>query len=291
MNDNYKLLDCDRKTILGLPSPAVHLFMVYWMHEGATGEAYLSLRTIKHITGWKSFDTVIKWRDYLITNGWLVKTGATAAERYVKPTNGAWKVPTVRVDDPSKGAPKIGAAPNNGAGAPKIEAPKDWSEASVSAYSPFTDTISSLPVSSDNGEKEPLKTLPAPQGKATTTAKAKTLAADVKFREKYGEDRPAWFDDFTHPSNPHKTKADWTKARAEWIYLRTPEGKEATARARDRGRPLPFDPPPPPRFKCPHPDLLGNPCDFGCKYEEALINHIQEWHSEEMNSNEEGAYV
>jgi len=103
-----KVLDCNRKAILSLPSAAVHLFFVYWMHESEEGESYLSLTAIERVTGW-SRNTVIKWRNYLIDNGWLVKTGGTAAQRYSKPTNGAWMVPIVRVDDPVAG----GGSSNN----------------------------------------------------------------------------------------------------------------------------------------------------------------------------------
>jgi hypothetical protein len=101
MKERYKLLDCDRKAIFGLPPGALKLWLCYFMHESDAQESYLSLRALETTTG-MARNTIIKWRDYLIDNGWLVKLGASAAERYSRPTNGSWKVPVVRVDDPSK---------------------------------------------------------------------------------------------------------------------------------------------------------------------------------------------
>jgi hypothetical protein len=45
--------------------------------------------------------TVMKWRRYLVENGWLVETGEVAGSKYEEPTTGSWKVPVVRVDDPT----------------------------------------------------------------------------------------------------------------------------------------------------------------------------------------------
>jgi hypothetical protein len=45
----YKVLDCQRKGILGLPSGAVHLWLAYWMHESEDNESYLSTRTLTRL--------------------------------------------------------------------------------------------------------------------------------------------------------------------------------------------------------------------------------------------------
>jgi hypothetical protein len=99
----YKLLDCNRKDILGLPSGAVHLWLTYYMNESEGGESWLSLRKIEIITGMVK-NTIIKWQRYLLEHGWLVETGETAGDKYTNPTNGSWKVPVLRVDHPKGGS-------------------------------------------------------------------------------------------------------------------------------------------------------------------------------------------
>jgi hypothetical protein len=98
----YKLLDCERTAILGLPSGAVHLWLCYYMHESEGGESWLSQGTIMRVTG-MSKPTVIKWQRYLLSHGWLVSTGESAAQKYTNATHGAHRVPVVRVDDPTSG--------------------------------------------------------------------------------------------------------------------------------------------------------------------------------------------
>jgi hypothetical protein len=98
----YKVLDCQRKGILGLPSGAVHLWLTYWMHESEDNECYLSTRVLAAIMN-VDRNTVMKWQQYLLANGWLKLTGGSAADKYDNPTRGASKVPTMRVDDPLKG--------------------------------------------------------------------------------------------------------------------------------------------------------------------------------------------
>jgi hypothetical protein len=107
--EGYKLLDCNRKEILGLPSGAVRLWLTYRMYESEYDESWLSLRALEEITHMDR-KTIIKWQKYLFEHGWLVKTGATAAERYSKPTPGSHKVPVVRVDDPTSKVSKEEAA-------------------------------------------------------------------------------------------------------------------------------------------------------------------------------------
>jgi hypothetical protein len=70
------------------------------MHESEYDESWLSLRALEKVTHMDR-KTIIKWQRYLFEHGWLVKTGATAAERYSKATVGSHKVPVVRVDDPT----------------------------------------------------------------------------------------------------------------------------------------------------------------------------------------------
>jgi hypothetical protein len=105
----YKVLDCQRKGVLGLPSGAVHLWLAYWMHESEDNESYISTRALAAMMN-VDRNTVMKWQRYLIENGWLKLTGGGAADKYDNPTRGASKVLTMRVDDPLKGwlAEKMG---------------------------------------------------------------------------------------------------------------------------------------------------------------------------------------
>jgi hypothetical protein len=79
----FKLLDCNRKAILRLPSAAVHLWMTYYMHELDGDESWLSLKALEAITGLTK-PTLQHWQRYLKELGWLVETGETAAQKYGK---------------------------------------------------------------------------------------------------------------------------------------------------------------------------------------------------------------
>lgn len=59
----YKVIDCQRKGILGLPSGALHVWLTYWMHESEDSECYLSTRTLAAITNIDR-NTVMKWQRY-----------------------------------------------------------------------------------------------------------------------------------------------------------------------------------------------------------------------------------
>ena len=146
----YKLLDCERKAVLGLPSGAVHLWLVYYMHESEAQESYLSLSRLELITGWDR-KTVIKWRDYLKEKGWLIETGDHASDRYTKPTQGSHRVPVVRVDDPNKGSGKIPLQEKSGSGeflGGKIPPKVYGYGSSSSSLSPSDDAY---PTSTDKG--------------------------------------------------------------------------------------------------------------------------------------------
>ena len=102
---NIKLLDCDRREVLKLPSGAVHLWFALYMVENEFNESYRSTRTLAKMMNVNK-DTVTKWMNYLMQTGWVVNVGATAADRYSNPTPNAHQVPVVRVDDPTK-RPKV----------------------------------------------------------------------------------------------------------------------------------------------------------------------------------------
>src|ERR1035437_6648559 len=95
----YKLLDCDRKDILRLPSGAVHVWLALWMHSSMDEEIYVSLTALENATGLDR-KTIIKWRDWLLEKGWLLQLEGSAAERYSKPSPGSSQVLIYRVNDP-----------------------------------------------------------------------------------------------------------------------------------------------------------------------------------------------
>jgi len=104
-----KILDGNRKGVLQLPSGAVHLWFAYYMCESEGREAYPSVRTLAKLTNLDP-KTVNKWQRYLLENGWLVRVGGHASDRYTKATQGSHRTPILRVDDPTKGVGNIPTA-------------------------------------------------------------------------------------------------------------------------------------------------------------------------------------
>ncbi len=103
MSERLKVLDCNRKAILGLPPNALKLWLTYFMSESEWQEAWPSQSTLMAITG-MSKNTLIHWQRYLKAGGWLRETGAKASDRYACVTPGSHNIPVVRVDDPTKGS-------------------------------------------------------------------------------------------------------------------------------------------------------------------------------------------
>ena len=218
---NYKLLDCNRKAILGLPSGAVHLWLVYYMHESEAQESYLSLSRLELITGWDR-KTVIKWRDYLKENGWLIETGDHASDRYAKPTQGSHRVPVVRVDDPNKGSGIIQLEEKSGSGEflggkipPKVSSSLSGSASGSASNSPqlgvcaFSARLGSESKLAETaallGEK--IKAEPRPQ----TKIKKQYVAKDgTPYPEDFFTNTVAW------PDN---------NARTKWLCAHDPDYK------------------------------------------------------------------
>jgi len=106
MNDRLKILDCSRKAILALPSPALHLWMCYYMNEDDAQESYMSLDEVEsQVDARMSRRTIITWTQWLVSKGWLVDTGKTAADKFLQrgktATRGAYQIRVYRVDDPT----------------------------------------------------------------------------------------------------------------------------------------------------------------------------------------------
>jgi hypothetical protein len=224
----YKLLDCDRKDILGLPSGAVHLWLTYYMHESEARESYLSLRTIADITGMDQ-KTIIKWQRYLKAGGWLIETGATAADRYSKPTRGAHKVPVVRVDDPTKGAGNIPAVeiPTKleSCGAGESLAPKNSSKG-YGYDSEVIGSSSASPSGSRCGDEYGLTHACDATPKKRTEEQTQNLKTNTNTKTKYvrcAKDGTPWPNDFD----------SWTNAqRTEWLLDHDPTGVGTSAPTR-----------------------------------------------------------
>jgi hypothetical protein len=106
VSDRLKILDCNRKAILGLPSAALHLWLCYYMNEDEENESYLSLDEVEtQIDSRMGRRSIIKWTQWLVRKGWLVDTEKTAAQKYIQrgrpATAGAYQIKTYRADDPT----------------------------------------------------------------------------------------------------------------------------------------------------------------------------------------------
>lgn len=213
---NLKLLDCNRKGILGLPSGAVHLWLCYYMHESEQQESYLSVRSLARITGMDT-KTVMKWQRYLLENGWLVQVGATAADRYSKPSRGANKVPVVRVDDPLK-CGGVGISPTRPEMSENLLHPKLPTKVYGSSSGSGCRSNCVPLTSTDTGEFASLPTLPSVEKKPENQKpKAKPIvpvpvpkppASATRKKVRAAKDGTPWPDDFN----------SWTNvARTEWL--------------------------------------------------------------------------
>src|ERR1700734_774732 len=96
----WELLRCG-----GRNSGAVHLFLAY-LNIAQYGEAYPSTYTLSKLTNMDRH-TIMKWQEWLLENGWLEKTGETAADKYENPPRGANKVPVLRLSDKALGCMKL----------------------------------------------------------------------------------------------------------------------------------------------------------------------------------------
>jgi hypothetical protein len=202
----YKLLDCNRKGILGLPSGAVHLWLCYYMHESEGQESWLSLSKLESITG-LGRNKIIRWQRYLKEHGWLVETGEVAANKYTEPTVGSWQVPVVRVDDPLKGGSKIIPPEEGGSkiepGVPKSNQCQNHTQGSSygskvigsSSGSSSGSSYPSLPSRQEPSQKTGLPKTGTPQNPKTQTNTPPR--ARVK-RAKDGTPYPLDFDSWTN---------------------------------------------------------------------------------------------
>lgn len=104
MRDRLKILDCNRKNVLGLPSGAFHLWFTYYMQEDEEQESFMSYSEIEAQTG-MGRTSIQKWNHYLVRHGWLIDTGKTAYDKWLalgkQPTADSKRITCWRVDDPT----------------------------------------------------------------------------------------------------------------------------------------------------------------------------------------------
>jgi len=104
MRDRLKILDCNRKNILGLPDGALKLWLTYYMNEDDDDESWISIPEIEAQTG-MGRTSIVKWTAFLRKNKWLNDTGKTAADKLLArgrmPSSNAHQVKVYRVDDPT----------------------------------------------------------------------------------------------------------------------------------------------------------------------------------------------
>jgi hypothetical protein len=105
MPDRLKVLDCNRKSVLSLPDGAFKVWFCRYMNEDEENESWISLPGVEAQTG-MSHPTNVKWHQFLVSGGWLVDTGKTAADKLMAlgktPSKGSYQCPVYRVDDPTR---------------------------------------------------------------------------------------------------------------------------------------------------------------------------------------------
>jgi hypothetical protein len=116
MRDHLKILDCNRKGILGLPDGALKVWMTRYMMEDDEQESWLSLPEIEALTG-QAHPTNVKWHQYLVQHGWLVDTDKTAHDKLLAlgktPSANSKQVKVYRVDDPARSKIELVENTNN----------------------------------------------------------------------------------------------------------------------------------------------------------------------------------
>jgi hypothetical protein len=86
----FKKFYCDRPNVFLIPAPAFKVWMYHYVREGTNRESWPSLPKICKALNMGE-NSVLKWRKWLIDNGWLVKTGERDSR------SGMFSVPVMRV--------------------------------------------------------------------------------------------------------------------------------------------------------------------------------------------------
>jgi hypothetical protein len=108
--DRYKLLDCEETAFLQLKGARLQVWLTCYICENDDQQSWLSNAAIMRLTG-LSKHAVIDARRWLVENGWLKHTGHVAAMKYVNPSQGAYSVKVMSVDNPYKNCTGAECAP------------------------------------------------------------------------------------------------------------------------------------------------------------------------------------
>ena len=194
MRDRLKILDCNRKNILGLPDGA-KLWLTYDMNEDDDNESWMSIPEIEAQTG-MGRTSIVKWTAFLRKNKWLIDTGKTAADKLLArgrmPSSNAHQVKVYRVDDPT-------SSKNELLTSSEVEL-KVYSYGSgsglgfASASNPLPD---SLPIHSESNQQakngsalEEIKATPKPQPKTQTPRESVSMPNGMGTKSEPKEEKP-----------------------------------------------------------------------------------------------------
>lgn len=217
MRDRLKILDCNRKNVLGLPSGAFHLWFTYLMNEDDENESWLSIPEIEAQTG-MGRTTIVKWTAFLRKGRWLVDTGKTAEDKLLAmgkvPSGNAHQVHVYRVDDPTSSESELKVySYDSGSGS---------GCSSSSGYQSHSDAWPSSTSVSHGRTAEP----PAEKQKAEPKPEPTPKSKPVR-RAKDGTEFPPDF--FSWPDN---------SKRIDWLCLHDPSFKPIRTLADVQGKRL-----------------------------------------------------
>jgi hypothetical protein len=205
MRDRLKILDCNRKNILGLPDGALKLWLTYFMNEDDDNESWLSIPEIEAQTG-MGRTSIVKWTAFLRKNKWLIDTGKTAADKLLArgrmPSTNAHQVKVYRVDDPTSSKSELVTSS-------EVEL-KVSGSGSGFASNPLPDR---LPVSSESDQRgkggsllEEIEATPKPKPKTQTTPESGTGTKGKTKKPRAFPDGVPWPDNFDRLTNAQRTE-------------------------------------------------------------------------------------
>jgi len=191
MRDRLKILDCNRKNILGLPDGALKLWLTYYMNEDDDDESWISIPEIEAQTG-MGRTSIVKWTAFLRKNKWLVDTGKTAADKLLArgrmPSSNAHQVKVYRVDDPT-------SSKNELLTSSEVELKVySYGSGSGSASNPLPD---SLLIHSESNQQEnsgsaleEIKATPKPKPKTQTRRESVSMPNGMGSKSEPKEEKP-----------------------------------------------------------------------------------------------------
>lgn len=267
----FKLLDPTRKGVLALPNAAFKLWMAFWMFESDAQEAYPSMETLVAATDMAE-GTIRTAREYLLETGWLVKLTGSAAEKVLKPSNGSWNVSIYRVDDPQNMTPRNLTGQNMTLAKvdPNVTTAFALAVASTGTTGVAT-TCTCTCGSSSPSESTALRGDEKQKPETKTTTRATRSTSATQWLQKYGEEKPAWFDEAAHTAGGQLRRSAWIEEHKRKV-LPVETIQEAPASVETKVKPTPLVQPPnsapPPTAKTPEP-VKSAPVEIDLKVSEA----------------------